>query len=298
VDRWIPARRSARLLAPAIAVLVALLPASAIARNKKEIVAQFIAYEQVPSPADSAGGIAFELQGLWGSPNDVPDLFAFSRDELIAARMAYRQAKHLPPDAFVLVDAEDWFPKDSQGLRWINPFMSPGGATGLFAFRVTVRNRTDRPLRMRDARVHLRTHGSDEATAPSPDLAFYERWILGKEVAMDNRKESPLAAIQSGYVIRHVPYPVGIASAILAPKARSWANADLMGKEVPPRASATGLLLFPVEWGVDTVAVRIALAPTPEGAPSPSRSFRFEFRRAAQTDRWERTGARWIPLSE
>ena len=293
MNRSLPFRIPPPALALGFAFLAALPPQSASGKDR-EITAQFTAYEvdSTSVPADFAGGIAFELQGLWGSPNDVPDLFGFTRDELIAARIACRQQRHLAPDAFVLVGVEDWFPKDPQGLRWINPFMAPDGSTGLFAFRVTVRNRTGRVLRMRDARVYLRPSDAGEAIVPSPDLAFYERWILGREVAMDNRKEGPLAAIQKGYTVRHIPYPVGIAPAILAQKVPSWTEADLMGKEVPAGARATGLLLFPVEWGVDSVAVTVSPAPG-EGAATTDRPHSVRFRKVLRAYRWDRVSLRW-----
>ena len=283
-------------LALGFALLVVLAPGSAAGRDK-EITAQFIVYEldSTPVPADSAGGIAFRFQGLWGSPNDAPDLFSFTRDELIAARIGWRQRRGLQPDAFVLKEVEDWFAKDPQGLRWINPFMAPDGSTGLFAFRVTVHNRTDRVLRMRDAPVYLRTSGATEAVTSSPDLAFYNQWMLAKEVAMNNRKEGPLAAIQDGYVIRHVPYPVGIAGALLAHKFPSWDAVDLRKKEVPAGASATGLLLFPVEWGAESAAVDISLASAPGGSDPPAdRSHRLQFRMILRTYRWDRTATHWV----
>ena len=200
----------------------------------------------------------------------------------------------LPPSAFALAGLEEWFAKDPAGLRWINPFASPDGRAGLFAFRVTVRNRTAQVVRMSDARVYLRIAGQDEAIAPSNDLAFYSQWMLGKDVAMNNHKEGPLASIQSGYVLRHVPYPIGVANVVLARRFPPWEEADILEKEVPPGATATGFLFFPAEMGADSVSVVFSLpqgGPGSTGAGPPEREFRFRKEIAAYWWDWERK--RW-----
>jgi hypothetical protein len=227
-------------------VLVLGIASGAIAKDQ-DIVAAFIAYEPMVA-VDSIAGIDIELRGLWGSPDDLPDDFAFSVADLVAARIGYRQEKHLPPDAFVLAGVEDWFVKNEKGLRRINPFMAPNGSTGLFAFRVTLRNRGSVPVRIDPSSFALSAGSESEAVPPSADLAFYDRWILGQEVAMDRRKTGPLALIQKGFTIRHVPYPVGIAGVILAQKVPGCCG-RFFGRTVEPGATASGYVLFPVEWG-------------------------------------------------
>ncbi len=276
------------------AVLLASLPAGDALARDKEIVGNFIVYRPVGS-ADTTGSIGIELQGLWGSPNDIPDLFSFSQTDLIATRIQIRQLKHLSPEAFVLDGVEDWFAKDPAGLRWINPFASPDGKTGLFAFRVKVRNPTPQALRMGDWRVYLKVAGQDEAIAPSSDFAFYSQWMLGKDVAMNNHKEGPLAAIQPGYVIRHVPYPIGVAGVVLALRFPPWDVADLMRKEVPAGASATGFLFFPAEMGADTVSVSFSppqVIPGSTGAGPPEHEFKF--RKDIEAYWWEKNQKRWV----
>ncbi len=191
--------------------------------------------------------------------------------------------------------AEDLFAKDADELRWINLFGSPDGKTDLFAFRVKVRNTTSKAVRMADWCVYLKVAGRDKAIAPANDLTFYNQWVLGKEVAMNNRKEGALASIQSGYVIRHVAYPVGIAGALLAHRFPSWDAANLMKKEVPPGASVTGFLRFPAEIGVDSISVVFSsLDASPGGTAQGQRACEFRFRREDRSYLWDKSRKRWV----
>ncbi|MEK7315648.1 MAG: hypothetical protein AAB011_05670 [Candidatus Eisenbacteria bacterium] len=269
-------------------VLLAGFIASAAAAAEKDVIVRFVAYDP-PVAVDSTGVVIVELRGLWGSPNDLPDDFTFSDADLVAARIGYRQSKHLPADAFVLVNVEEWYAKDTNGLRRINPFMAPNGTTGLFAFQLTVRNRGAAPVRIDASSFTLSTVPGGEVVPPATDLTFYDRWMLGQEVAMDRRKEGPLAAIQKGYTIRHVPYPVRIAGAILAQRVPSCCGSGILDRTLLPGATATGYLLFPVEWGPDSVAISVRF----DGAPG---ELKRQFRRSDRPYRWDRDARRWLAV--
>lgn len=87
---------------------------------------------------------------------------------------------------------------------------------------------------------------------------------------MNSRKEGAQATIQPGYVIRHVPDHVGITGALSAHRLPTWGAVNLLKMEVPPWASATGFLQFPVEVGPDSVSV--TFTPPQAGSSTGGRS--------------------------
>lgn len=179
------------------------------------------------------------------STYDYPELFTFSLDNL--------------PDNFNSSHIKTLFPEDYQGNHWYYTFGVSQDV--LVAYTVKIKNETSHILRMKDARIYLVAEGQDpvgavnllgktnlvptqvgkvQALSPRSYLdadGSLVDWVTQVEAEFERGREKGMFSIT---------YPIGLGSQVIAQNIRSYKLVNDLSREILPKTTFEGILLFPV----------------------------------------------------
>jgi hypothetical protein len=169
---------------------------------------------------------------------------------------------------------------------WDYVLGDPQGKKLLTAVYVKIKNNTGHIIRMKDARVYLIVEG--EEPMPAIDsVSELKRLITGWE--------NDYAATQRGGIIK-IAYPVGLYSAIIDQNIKSFKLINDVGREVLPKFSLEGLLVFPVAASFDKVTLSffdITTRTDAAGTPTEKTQFDFALVREPASMWYDATANRW-----
>lgn len=214
---------------------------------------------------------------------DFPQVFAFTQDDL-------RAAKVISQDSLDLGVAKFFHP-DATGKTWVNILGSPDGKKIIATFWIKVRNDTDHIINFsKDSKMFVQITGLDEPVGPVKDLSaqVFPSLVRWEKEFEETRDKGFLS----------VAYPVGFAAKLFDWRFGRWQEASFQNKDILPGFSASGLILF--STALDTaqtedVALMLYEVPTDTdaaGAITARSRFTFRFARSETKAWWNKDTGR------
>lgn len=274
-----------RVLSPALLILTSLgilgLTSGGLHAKEKYQVQEVPEYTLADgaSATQTIGDVTVQVTTLNQDGYLFPEIFSFGETDKAA----------LEGKGFKFSNVQLWFPPDSTGKQWINVLGNPSGKPNLLAYKVKITNKTKHIIRFKEMQIYLAAPGSEEPISPTEDHSVFTQWIYDQEKTFEKTRKKGILSF---------PYPVGLAASIFDLRFPDWNRANILYKQVLPKFSVSGLLIFPATDDLGDVTLtfyEVATKTNPAGAITERSSFEFPFKLVTRKLWYDsKTTKRWI----